>query len=87
MIYAGKLRHQSSRYDFHLANFTARLRLTIQIDVAANRVLDVFERLFDVSALRMTTGQFRATNRHTFLVFEQGHMKFSLHKGKRTLCA
>jgi hypothetical protein len=62
MIYAGKLRHQLSRYDFHLANFTTRLWLAIQMDVAANRVFDVFERLFDISALRMTPGQFRATN-------------------------
>ena len=62
MIYAGKLRHQLSHYDFHLANFTTRLWLAIQVDVAANRVLDVFECLFDVSALRMTSGQFRTTN-------------------------
>jgi head-tail adaptor len=57
-----KLRHLLSRDDFHLANFTTRLWLAIQIDVAANRVLDVFERLFDVSASRMTPGQFRTTN-------------------------
>jgi len=55
MIYAGKLRHQSGRNDFHLANFTTRIGFPVEIYVTANRILDIFERLIDCSALRVTS--------------------------------
>src|ERR1700687_672946 len=62
MIYAGKLRHQSGRDNFHLANFTARIRFPVEVYVTANRVFDVSKRLFDIRALRMTPRQFRTTH-------------------------
>ena len=80
MVYAGKFGHQLRGDDFHFPNFAPRLTLAVEIDVATNRVLDVCERLFDCGALRVTSRQFRTTDRHAFLMFQQGHMKFSFHK-------
>ncbi len=51
MIYAGKFRHKLGRHHFHFANFAARLGLAIEIDIAANRVFDIRECFFDISAL------------------------------------
>jgi len=55
------------------------VRLTIKLDVALNRVLDVFEGFVHICSLRMTTRQLRTTDRDTFVVGQQGNMKFSLH--------
>ena len=55
------------------------VRLTVELDITLNRVLDVFESLVDIRALRMTTRQFRTTDRNTFVVGQQSDMKFSLH--------
>lgn len=51
VIYARKLRHYSSRHYFHLANFAARFGLAIKIEVTADGVFDICERLFDGGAL------------------------------------
>src|SRR5207245_10702098 len=56
------------RNNFHLANFTARIRFSVEIYVAANRVFDVSKRLFNVRTLRMASRQFRTTNRYAFVV-------------------
>jgi len=86
MIYAGKLRHQSGRDDFHLANFTPRFRFSVEIYVTANRILDIFQRLIDCSALRVTSREFRTAHRYAFVVFNQSDVKFSLHGNERTPC-
>ena len=62
MINAGKFRHQLRRDDFHFADFTTRIRFAIEINVAANRVLDICERVFDICTLRVAPGQFRTTH-------------------------
>ena len=62
MIYAGKFRRQSSRDDFHLANFTTHFRLPIEIYVTANRIFNVCKGLFDIRALGMTSWQFRTAH-------------------------
>ncbi len=79
MIYAGKLRPSSNRNNFHLANLTPRIRFPVNFQIFPDCVLDVLKRLIDICALRMTTGQFRAAHRNTFIVLNQGDMKFSLH--------
>ena len=79
MIYSGKPRHQLRRKDFHLANFTARFGFSIKIYVTANRIFDVCKRIFNICALRMTSRQFRTTNRYTFVVPKQRYVKFPFH--------
>ena len=51
MIKPVALRNQSSRDDFLFGNFTAPPRLAVELDIAANRVLEIFENVFDPTAL------------------------------------
>ena len=44
------------------------LWLTVKLDVALNRVLDVFERLVHIRTLRVAAGKFRTTDGNTFIV-------------------
>src|ERR1043166_3453354 len=84
MIDAGKLRHSLSRNDFHLANLAARFRFAVEIQIAANGVLDVLKCLFDIPPLRVTPWKLRTTDRHAFVMRQQRHMTFSLHQNNRT---
>ena len=56
MIYAGQLRHQLRCDYFHFADFTTRIRFSVEIDVAANRVLDVCKCVFYICTLRVASG-------------------------------
>ena len=54
-------------------------RLTVKLDVALDRILDVLKSFVHIRSLRMTSRQLRTTDRHPFLVGQQCNMKFSLH--------
>lgn len=56
MINAGQLRHQLRRDYFHFADFTTRIRFSVEIDVAANRVFDICKRVFYICTLRVAPG-------------------------------
>ena len=56
MINAGQLRHQLRRDYFHFADFTTRIRFSVEIDVAANRVFDICKRVFYICTLRVASG-------------------------------
>jgi hypothetical protein len=68
MIYAGKLRHQLWRDDFHFANFTSCVRFAINFQIFSDCILNIAESVLDIHALRMAAGQFRTTDGNSFLI-------------------
>ena len=80
MIYAGKLRHQLWRHDFHFANFTSCVRFAINFQIFSDCIPNIAESVLDIHALRMAAGQFRTTDGNSFLILNQRHVKFSLHE-------
>ena len=53
--------------------------LTVKLNVALNRILDVFESLLHIRTLRMTTGQSGTTDGYTFIMCQERDLKSSFH--------
>lgn len=64
---------------FHFAELAAHVRLSIKLQVAFDRIVDVFHRFRNGCALGMAAREFLTANGDALVVFKQRHMKYLRH--------